>query len=153
MTLQIKSLTMMTTRIRSYSELSQFGTFLERFEYLSLRGEVGCETFGFNRWVNQQFYTSRQWRGLRHIAILRDEGCDLGVEGHEIHSRLIVHHMNPLTEDDIVHGTRMALDPEYLICVTHDTHNAIHFGDASLLAKPYVPRSPGDTQLWKRRTR
>jgi hypothetical protein len=123
-------------------------TFRDRFEYLALRGDVGCETFGFNRWINQQFYTSRTWRDLRQQAILRDEACDLGVEGYEIHGRLIVHHMNPLTEDDIVYGTRRALDLDYLICTTHDTHNAIHFGDENLLAKPYVPRSPGDTKLW-----
>ena len=133
---------------RSYSELIQLETFEERFEYLSIRGKVGCETFGFNRWVNQRFYMSREWRSLRQQAIIRDNGCDLGVDGYEIHSRLIVHHMNPITQQDIEYGTRMALDLENLICTTHDTHNAIHFGDASLLAKPYVPRSPGDTKLW-----
>ena len=138
----------MSIQIRTYSELVEFETFRERFEYLSLRGQVGCETFGFNRWINQQFYTSRQWRSLRRDVIVRDEGCDLGVEGHEIHSRLVVHHMNPLEESDIVHGTRNALDPEFLICTKHDTHNAIHFGDASLLSEPYVPRRPGDTKLW-----
>jgi len=138
----------MSTRNRSYSELSRLETFEERFDYLSLNGEVGCTTFGFNRWINQQFYTSREWRQLRQKAILRDQACDLGVEGYEIHSKLIVHHMNPLLEEDIVHGTRYALDLEFLICTTHDTHNAIHFGDKSLLAKPYVPRSPGDTKLW-----
>src|SRR5690242_15691582 len=129
----------MNTRSRCYSELAQFVSFEERFEYLSLRGEVGCETFGFNRWINQQFYTSREWRQLRQKAILRDQGCDLGVVGHEIHSKIIVHHMNPLVEEDIVHGTQYALDLEFLICTTHDTHNAIHYGDASLLAKPYEP--------------
>jgi hypothetical protein len=138
----------MTTKVRTYSELIQFNTFVDRFEYLALRGEVGCETFGSNRWINQRFYTSREWRSLRHKVILRDDGCDLGVAGREIHSRLIVHHMNPITEDDIAQGTRKALDPEYLICVTHETHNAIHFGDANLLTKDYVPRSPGDTKLW-----
>jgi hypothetical protein len=138
----------MTTRSRSYSELIQFESFEDRFEYLSLRSEVGCETFGFNRWINQRFYTSREWRQLRQKAILRDQACDLGVVGHDIHSKLIVHHMNPLVEEDIIHGTRYALDLEFLICTTHDTHNAIHFGDASLLAKPYTPRTPGDTKLW-----
>jgi hypothetical protein len=139
---------MMTSKIRIYSELVEFETFLERYEYLALHGEVGCETFGFNRWINQQFYTSMQWRRLRRDVIVRDLGCDLGVAEREIHSRIIVHHMNPLDEGDILHGTRNALDPEFLICTTHDTHNAIHFGDASLLAKPYIPRSPGDTKLW-----
>lgn len=138
----------MNTRIRRYSELIQFDTFLERYEYLSLRSQVGCETFGFNRWINQRFYTSREWRSLRKKIIVRDEGCDLAVRGHEVHTRLIIHHLNPLVEDDIMRGTRNALDPEFLICTTHDTHNAIHFGDATLLAKPYVPRSPGDTKLW-----
>ena len=138
----------MNTRIRSYSELSRLETFEERFEYLSLRGDVASETFGFNRWVNQQFYTSREWRQLRQKAILRDQACDLGVDGYDIHHKLIVHHMNPLTEEDITHGTRHALDLEFLICTTHDTHNAIHFGDASLLPKPYEPRRPGDTKLW-----
>lgn len=139
---------MTTSGIRTYSELIQLETFRERYEYLALRSEVGCETFGFNRWINQRFYTSTQWRRLRRDIIVRDLGCDLGVEGYEIHSRLIIHHMNPLVESDIVHGTRNALDPEFLICTTHDTHNAIHFGDADLLATPYVPRSPGDTKLW-----
>lgn len=139
---------MTNTWIRTYSELVQFETFLERFEYLSLKSQVGHATFGFDRWMNQQFYTSKEWRSLREKAIIRDEGCDLGVEGYEIHDRLIVHHMNPLDISDIAHGTRNALDLEYLICVSHDTHNAIHFGDSSLLKKPYTPRRPGDTKLW-----
>ena len=135
-------------RIRSYSELSEFRTFEERFEYLSLKGEVGHETFGFNRWINQRFYTSREWRRLRQVVIIRDESCDLGVDGYDIHVNLVVHHMNPLTEEDIMQGAPHALDPEFLICTTHDTHNAIHYGDASLLAKPYTARRPGDTKLW-----
>lgn len=138
----------MNTRSRCYSELSQLESFEERFEYLSLRGQVGCETFGSNRWINQRFYTSREWRRLRDEVIIRDNSCDLGVDGYDIHVKLIVHHMNPLTEEDIMQGTRFALDPEYLICTTHDTHNAIHYGDASLLNKPYTPRTPGDTKLW-----
>ena len=138
----------MNTRSRCYSELSQLESFEERFDYLSLRGQVGCETFGSNRWINQRFYTSREWRRLRDEVIIRDNSCDLGVDGYDIHVKLIVHHMNPLTEEDIMQGTRFALDPEYLICTTHDTHNAIHYGDASLLNKPYTPRTPGDTKLW-----
>lgn len=138
----------MTNTIRTYSELVQFKTFRERFDYLSLRGDVGCETFGHNRWMNQQFYVSRVWRDLRQLAIIRDESCDLGVPGFEIHGKLIVHHMNPLTEEDVAYGTARALDLEFLICTTHDTHNAIHFGDPRLLAEPYVPRRPGDTKLW-----
>lgn len=138
----------MSTRNRSYEELIELKTFEERFEYLSIHGKVGCETFGFNRWINQRFYTSKAWRELRRAVILRDQSCDLGIEDREIHSRLIVHHMNPISQEDIEYGTRAALDLNNLICTTHDTHNAIHFGDASLLAKPYVPRSPGDTKLW-----
>jgi len=138
----------MSTRSRCYSELSQLDSFEDRFDYLSLGGQVGCETFGSNRWINQRFYTSREWRNLREMVIVRDNSCDLGVDGYPIHVRLIVHHMNPLVEEDIIHGTQYALDPEFLICTTHDTHNAIHYGDASLLATPYVPRSPGDTKLW-----
>lgn len=138
----------MTTRNRRYSELIRLKTFEERFEYLSLSGQVGHETFGSNRWINQRFYTSREWRRLRNVVMIRDNSCDLGVDGYEIHSNLIVHHMNPLVEEDIIHGTQYALDPEFLICTTHDTHNAIHYGDASLLAKPYEPRRPGDTKLW-----
>jgi hypothetical protein len=138
----------MTSRIRTYSQLVELKTFNERFEYLSIRGEVGCATFGGNRWINQQFYTSSEWRRLRHIVIHRDEGRDLAVEGFEIHDRIIVHHMNPIDEEDILYGTARALDPDNLICTRHDTHNAIHFGDASLLPKPHVPRRSGDTKLW-----
>lgn len=138
----------MTTQNRTYSELIQLRTFEERFDYLSLQGEVGRETFGFDRWINQQFYSSRQWRQLRQRIIVRDAGCDLGVAGYDIHVQLTVHHMNPLRQWDIVHGTDNALDPEYLICTTHTTHNAIHYGDKSLLTKPYRPRQPGDTKLW-----
>jgi hypothetical protein len=138
----------MTTKTRSYSELSRLNTFQERYEYLSLQGEVGSQTFGFDRWINQQFYTSREWRYLRRDIIVRDNSCDLGIDGYDVHSRLIVHHMNPLVQFDIVHGTQNALDPEFLICTTHKTHNAIHYGDPSLLEKPYTPRRPGDTKLW-----
>lgn len=138
----------MSTKIRTYTELMELGSFLERYRYLALRGEVGRSTFGFDRWINQQFYTSYDWRKLRQKIILRDASCDLAVEGYDIHTRLVVHHMNPLREDDITYGTGYALDPEFLICTTHDTHNAIHFGDESLLPKPYVPRRPGDTKLW-----
>lgn len=136
------------TITRTYSELSGIADFEERFQYLSLRGKVGRETFGFDRWLNQQFYTSRQWRQLREFVIARDLGCDLGVQGHDIHDSITVHHMNPLVVDDIVQGTENALNPEYLICVTHRTHNAIHFGDASLLRRDHIPRKPGDTKLW-----
>lgn len=137
---------------RSYSELLTYSTFEDRFRYLSLRGEVGESTFGSDRWLNQQFYTSREWRDLRHHIIVRDEGCDLAFPGFEVQRRPIIHHINPLTVDDIVHGTDAALDPENLILTQHQTHNAIHYGDESLLPKEFVPRAPGDTQLWTRRS-
>jgi len=138
----------MNTSSRTYSELIRLPTFEERFHYLSIQGSVGCETFGHNRWINQRFYMSQAWRSLRNQAIIRDHACDLGIEGREIHSRLIVHHMNPVTQEDLENGSRLALDLENLICTTHDTHNAIHYGDASQLSKPYVPRQAGDTKLW-----
>jgi len=134
--------------IRSYRELRRLHTFKERYRYLSLSGEVGVATFGFDRWINQQFYTSTQWRQIRDHVIVRDEGCDLGIEGFEIHSRILIHHMNPITPDAIIQGDESILDPEFLITTTHQTHNAIHYGDEQLLAKPFVPRRPGDTKLW-----
>lgn len=138
-------------RTRTFTELSQFETFEDRFRYLALRGAVGASTFGYDRWVNQEFYRSRQWRQIRDHVIIRDNGCDLGMDGYEIHDRLYIHHMNPLTVDDIVAGDD-ALDPEFLITTTHRTHNAIHYGDESLLPKQHVSRRPGDTQLWTRRS-
>jgi hypothetical protein len=134
--------------MKTYSNLARLETFEERFRYLSLRGVVGEATFGFDRYINQQFYTSTQWRQIRHHVIARDNGCDLGVEGYEIYSRVIIHHLNPMTVDDIVHGDESILDPEFLITTTHQTHNAIHYGDEKLLAKPFVPRRKGDTKLW-----
>lgn len=136
------------TTIRSYRELRQLTTFEERFRYLSLRGEVGKSTFGFDRYLNQGFYTSREWRSLRHDIIVRDEGCDLGILGYEIHDRVIIHHMNPMTVADIVDGEDSILDPDFLISTTHRTHNAIHFGDERQLRIPREPRRPGDTKLW-----
>lgn len=135
-------------RVRTYSELIRLPTFEERFDYLSLGGEVGAQTFGFDRWINQEFYTSSEWRGVRRSVLLRDEGRDLGVEGYEINGGVAVHHMNPMTPDDIIHSNPHILDPEFLITVSTDTHNAIHYGDRSQLRKPYVERSPGDTKLW-----
>jgi hypothetical protein len=135
-------------RFRSYSELRQIEEFEDRFRYLALRGQVGAETFGFDRWVNQEFYASREWRQVRNHVILRDGGCDLGVEGFEIHSRLVIHHMNPMSVEDITHGDDRILDPEFLITTTHQTHNAIHYGDENLLPRQFVERRPGDTKLW-----
>jgi len=123
-------------------------TFEERFEYLKLRGNVGEKTFGFDRWVNQSFYHSREWRRVRNYVIVRDEGCDLGIPGYEIETGLIVHHMNPLSVFEIEHGDDALLEPRYLITTSLQTHNAIHYGDASLLPRGPVVRERGDTTLW-----
>jgi hypothetical protein len=137
--------------IRTYRELIRLKTFEERFEYLVLGGIVGRPTFGFDRWINQRFYHSTQWQEIRRDVIVRDNGCDLAMPGYEIHNRLVIHHMNPMIQDDILRGSPNAIDLEHLICTTHQTHNAIHYGDKSLLPKPFVERKPGDTQLWRRR--
>lgn len=138
----------MSTTVRTYSELRRLDTLEERYRYLALHGGVGQATFGFDRYLNQQFYTSRQWRDIRNHVIARDLGRDLGIEGYEIHNRIYIHHMNPMTVEDIVSGDPRILDPEFLISVTHKTHNAIHYGDEGLLPKPPVQRRPGDTTLW-----
>lgn len=133
---------------RTYSELRRLETFDERFDYLSLKGHVGEATFGFDRWINQRFYRSREWQQVRDLVIVRDNGCDLGVPGYEIRARLMIHHMNPITTEDLENGDDWILDPQYLITTTHRTHNAIHYGDDSLLARPPVERRAGDTKLW-----
>lgn len=138
----------MTTRIRRFSELRRLDTLEDRFDYLALRGGVGQATFGFDRYLNQQFYRSREWRHLRYFVIDRDGGCDLGVPGYEIHSRLMIHHMNPISIDEIQRGDPSVMDPEFLITTTHQTHNAIHYGDRSQLPRPPAERRPGDTKLW-----
>lgn len=134
--------------IRSYSELRRLKDFNTRYKYLQLSGAVGASTFGFDRYMNQQFYRSTEWRHVRQEVIARDEGLDLGIPGYEIFDRIIIHHMNPMTVDDIEHGSSDILNPEFLISTTHKTHNAIHYGDESLLARPLVERRPGDTRLW-----
>lgn len=136
------------SRIRTYSELSRIEGFVDRFRYASLRGMVGQSTFGFDRWANQGFYTSREWRNTRDKVIVRDNGCDLGVDGFEIHSNLHIHHLNPITMRHIEDGDDCLLDLNNLITVTQSTHNAIHYGDERLLPKPPVERRPGDTKLW-----
>lgn len=133
---------------RSYSELRQLETFEERFRYLALKGNVGQSTFGFDRWVNQGFYTSREWRQARDGIIVRDNGCDLGLEGFEIHRGLYIHHLNPITLEQLEAGDDCLLDPNNLITVTHRTHNAIHYGDERQLPLRPVDRRPGDTKLW-----
>lgn len=133
---------------RSYSELRQLETFEERFRYLALKGTVGQSTFGFNRWVNQGFYTSREWRQARDGIIVRDNGCDLGIDGYEIHKDLYIHHLNPITLEQLEAGDDCLLDPDNLITVSHQTHNAIHYGDERQLPLRPVDRKPGDTKLW-----
>lgn len=138
------------SRTRSYTEMSRYSTFEERFEFLSLKARIGQETFGFERWMNQTFYRSLEWRELRHEIIARDNGCDLGMPGFEIHERIIIHHIVPMTVDDLESGNDLCVDPENLITTTHNTHNAIHWGDRSLLRVAPPERKPGDTQLWGR---
>lgn len=135
-------------KIRTYSELRRLETFEDRYDYLALNGVVGASTFGFDRYINQQFYHSTQWAQIRHHIIARDLGCDLGVEGFDIHARLIIHHMNPMTPRDIVGADSNILDPEFLITTQHRTHNAIHYGDKRLLPRQLAERRPGDTKLW-----
>lgn len=135
-------------RIRTYTELARIDGFEERFDYLRLRGAVGASTFGFDRHINQQFYRSREWKQIRHHVIARDLGCDLGVEGYDIHDKVIIHHMNPMSAENIIHSDDGILDPEFLITTTHRTHNAIHYGDERLLPRQLIERRPGDTRLW-----
>lgn len=134
--------------IRRVSQLLRYDSFEDRYEYLKLNGVVGADTFGFDRHINQKFYRSTEWRRARELVMIRDNGCDLGVPGYEIQSEVVVHHLNPMTADDIIHGEDWIFDPEYLITTTPETHNAIHYGDASLLRTSFVQRSPGDTKLW-----
>lgn len=136
--------------LRTYSELVTLPTFEERFRYLQLKGVVGEDTFGFDRYLNQKFYKSAEWRRIRDFVIVRDNGCDLGIEDRVIYGKVLIHHMNPITEYDIVHSTDALINPEYLICVTHNTHNAIHYGDEDLLITAPIERTPNDTCPWKR---
>lgn len=136
--------------MRTYSELIRFKTFEERFEYLKLNGKVGRETFGFDRWLNQQLYNSDLWKSVKNEVIIRDNGCDLGIEDRDIKTRIYVHHMNPIKKEDIVRRADIVLNPEYLICTCHKTHNAIHYGDIELANSGiYVPRRPNDTCPWR----
>lgn len=136
--------------IRTYSELISLPTFRERYNYLKLNGQVGIATFGFDRYMNQAFYTSEEWQTLRNDIIIRDFGCDLGILGREIQGRILIHHINPITQDDILERSDMLMNPEYLISVSHKTHNAIHYGDESLLNFGPVVRRPNDTSPWIR---
>lgn len=141
---------MRSKNIRTYSELIQLPTFEERYKYLKLDGIVGKDTFGFDRYLNQTFYKSREYRDIRDYVIVRDHGCDLGVDGHEIYGKIIIHHMNPIDVGDIIHRSEFLLDPEYLITTMHKTHNAIHYGDERQLVIAPIERTPYDTCPWKR---
>ena len=141
---------MVVTMIRTYSELVTLHTFEERYQYLRLGGKVGEDTFGFDRWLNQIFYKDPEWRRIRDKVIIRDNGCDLGILGREIHSTIIVHHMNPITKDDILRRSEFLLNPEYLISTVKNTHDAIHYGDEDLLIKLPIERKENDTCPWRR---
>lgn len=134
---------------RTYSELITISNYEDRFRYLKLNGSVGADTFGFDRWFNQQFYRSKEWKSLREKIIIRDNGCDLAMSGFEIHSKIIIHHMNPISLNDIFEMTDYLINPDYLICVSHNTHNAIHYGDENLLDRLPIERKINDTCLWK----
>lgn len=134
--------------IRSYSELARLKTFEERYEYLKLEGNVGAITFGFDRHINQAFYRSHEWKHIRNYVIVRDNGCDLGVEGFEIHEKILIHHINPIAVEDITDWNEIVVDPENLITTTQLTHNAIHYGTDSLAPRVLPERKPGDTALW-----
>lgn len=141
----------MTSNIKTYSELITLPTFIERYNYLKLSGRVGSDTFGFDRHLNQMMYQrDPRWKKARDIVIIRDNGCDLGVEGHEIYGKIIVHHMNPITLDDVLNNRDWIYDPEFLISTVHNTHNAIHYGDENLLTTTPIVRTKNDTCPWKR---
>lgn len=135
--------------IRRYSDLIMLDSFLERYYYLKLHGKVAEETFGLDRYVNQMLYRSRKWKRTRAQVIIRDNGCDLGVDGRELSDYIVVHHMNPITLEDIEEERDSVFDPEYLICCSSRTHKAIHFGDETLLPKEFIGRRPNDTCLWR----
>lgn len=137
-------------KVRTYSELITLPTFEERFEYLKLNGRIGDDTFGFDRYLNQRFYKSQEWKSLRNKILLRDNGCDLAIEDRPIYERIYIHHMNPLLAADVIERSQYLLNPEFLICVSQTTHNAIHYGDSNLLPKSQlVERSPNDTAPWR----
>lgn len=140
---------MKMSMIRTYSELSQLKTFRKRYEYLRLNGRVGEETFGFDRYLNQIFYKSDEWKAIRDFVIVRDNGCDLGVEGYDIHEKILIHHMNPILAEDILKRSDFLLNPDYLITTVLSTHNAIHYGDESLLITSPVKRTKNDTCPWR----
>ena len=140
---------MIPMSIKTYSELIKFNTFEDRYRYLKLDGRVGDDTFGFDRYLNQNFYRSSAWKRVRDQVIVRDNGCDLGIDDRIIYGKILIHHMNPINDEDILNMTDILLNPEYLICVTLDTHNAIHYGDENLLITEPIVRTKNDTCPWR----
>lgn len=140
----------MKSKLRTYTELKQLKTFEERYEYLKLDGQVGIDTFGFDRYLNQAFYRSPEWKSIRNQVIVRDNGCDLGIEGREIHTKILVHHMNPITKEDVLNRSDLLLNPEYLITTVKRTHDAIHYGDSETLIKDLIERTANDTCPWRK---
>ena len=135
--------------IKTYSEMLTFPTLEERFRYLQLKGSVGKDTFGYDRYLNQILYHSEEWKSFRNGIIIRDNGCDLACEGYEIHKRILIHHIDPITVEDVLNRNPKVFDPENVVCVSHMTHNAIHYGDENLLITAPVERSPNDTCPWR----
>lgn len=139
---------MVVMMLKTYSELMALKTFKERFEYLKLNGVVSNETFGFDRYLNQKLYKSREWKSLRDKIIMRDDGCDLGDIDRPIHGKIIIHHLNPISREDLLNMNPIVFDPNNLICCSHITHNAIHYSEEDLLPSEPIQRQPGDTKLW-----
>ena len=135
--------------IRTYSELITIPTFEERFEYLQLKGSVGKDTFGYDRYLNQVLYRSPEWKRLRNQIIIRDGGCDLACDGYDIYDKVLIHHLNPITVEDVLARSRKVFDPDNLVCVSHNTHNAIHYGDVDLLVTGPIIRTKNDTCPWR----
>ena len=140
---------MAVKKMKTYEHLIKLPTFEDRFDYLKLDGKIGEDTFGFDRYVNQRFYKSVEWKNIRNYIIVRDMGCDLAIENREIQGRVLIHHMNPISVTDITNRTDILLNPNYLICVSKRTHNAIHYSDKSILFTGFIERKPGDTCPWK----
>ena len=135
--------------IRTYSELITIPTFEERFEYLQLKGLVGKDTFGYDRYLNQVLYRSPEWKRLRNQIIIRDAGCDLACDGYDVYGKVLIHHLNPITVEDVLARSRKVFDPDNLVCVSHNTHNAIHYGDVDLLVTGPIIRTKNDTCPWR----
>ena len=135
--------------IKTYSELITIPTFEERFEYLRLKGSVGKDTFGYDRYLNQVLYRSPEWKRLRNQIIIRDDGCDLACDGYDVYGRVLIHHLNPITVEDVLARSRKVFDPDNLVCVSHNTHNAIHYGDVDLLVTGPITRTKNDTCPWR----